>query len=140
MASINKVIIVGNIGADPETRNLTSGDLVTNIRVATTESWKDKATGDKKEETEWHRVSLFGKLAEVASAYLKKGSQVYIEGRIKTRKWQDKDGQDRYTTEVIADRMQMLGSKIAQPDIAPAPATVKPMAYHFDGMQDDIPF
>ena len=111
MASLNKVMLIGNLGADPEMRYLPSGDAVANIRIATTESWKDKASGEKKEETEWHRVSFFGKLAEIVGEYLKKGSPVYVEGRIKTRKWQDKDGQDRYSTEVVADRMQMLGSR-----------------------------
>ena len=101
MASVNKVILVGNLGADPETRYLPSGDPVTNLRLATTDSWKDKASGEKKEATEWHRVVLFRRLAEVAGQYLKKGSQVYIEGRIRTRKWQDKDGNDRWSTEVV---------------------------------------
>lgn len=114
MASVNKVIIVGNLGADPETRYLPSGDPVTNLRVATTDSWKDKETGEKKETTEWHRIVLFRKLAEVAGQYLKKGSQVYIEGRIRTRKWQDKDGQERYTTEIEAEEMKMLGSRQTQ--------------------------
>lgn len=111
MASVNKVIIVGNLGKDPETRYAPSGDAVTNIVVATTETWKDKASGEKREATEWHRVVFFGKLAEIAGQYLKKGSQVYLEGKLKTRKWQDKDGQDRYTTEINADEMKMLGSK-----------------------------
>ena len=111
MASVNKVIIVGNLGKDPETRYAPSGDAVTNIVVATTETWKDKTSGEKREATEWHRVVFFGKLAEIAGQYLKKGSQVYLEGKLKTRKWQDKDGQDRYTTEINADEMKMLGSK-----------------------------
>ena len=111
MASVNKVIIIGNLGKDPETRYLPSGDAVTNITVATTESWKDKKSGDKQEHTEWHRISFFGRQAEVAGEYLKKGSPVYVEGRIRTRKWQDKDGQDRYSTEVVADRLQLLGSR-----------------------------
>ena len=111
MASLNKVMLIGNLGADPEVRYLPSGDAVTNIRIATTEAWKDKGSGEKKEETEWHRIAFFGKLAEIAGEYLKKGSPVYVEGRIKTRKWQDKDGQDRYSTEIVADRMQMLGSR-----------------------------
>ena len=111
MASVNKVIIVGNLGKDPETRYAPSGDAVTNIFVATTETWKDKASGEKREATEWHRVVFFGKLAEIAGQYLKKGSQVYLEGKLKTRKWQDKDGQDRFTTEINADEMKMLGSK-----------------------------
>lgn len=111
MASVNKVIIVGNLGKDPETRYAPSGDAVTNIVVATTETWKDKASGEKREATEWHRVVFFGKLAEIADQYLKKGSQVYLEGKLKTRKWQDNDGQYRYTTEINADEMKMLGSK-----------------------------
>ena len=111
MASVNKVIIVGNLGKDPETRYAPSGDAVTNIVVATTETWKEKASGEKREATEWHRVVFFGKLAEIAGQYLKKGSQVYLEGKLKTRKWQDKDGQDRFTTEINADEMKMLGSK-----------------------------
>ena len=113
MASVNKVIIVGNLGNDPEMRYTPSGDAVANITVATTESWKDKASGEKKEATEWHRVTMFKRLAEVAGQYLKKGSQVYIEGKLKTRKWQDKDGNDRYTTEINADDMKMLGSREA---------------------------
>lgn len=111
MASVNKVQIIGNLGRDPETRYSPSGDAVTNIAVATTESWKDKATGEKKEETEWHRITFYRKLAEVAGQYLKKGSQVYVEGKLHTRKWTDKDGVERYTTEIIADTMQMLGTK-----------------------------
>src|SRR6202795_5341735 len=111
MASVNKVIIVGNLGADPETRFLPSGEAVTNIRVATTDKWKDKASGEAKEATEWHRIAFFGKLAEIAGEYLKKGSPVYVEGRIRTRKWQDKEGQEKYSTEIVADRMQLLGSR-----------------------------
>src|SRR5258708_39512825 len=110
MASVNKVILIGNLGADPETRYLPSGDAVANIRIATTEVWKDKG-GEKQEHTEWHRIAFFGKLAEMAGEYLKKGSPVYIEGRIRTRKWQDKEGQDKYSTEIVADRMQMLGGR-----------------------------
>lgn len=115
MASVNRVIIVGNLGRDPEARHLPSGEVVTNIAVATTDKWKDKATGEQKENTEWHRVAMFGKLAEIAAQYLKKGSQVYIEGKLRTRKW-DKDGVDMYTTEIIADTMQMLGGKQAGHD------------------------
>ena len=111
MASVNKVIIVGNLGRDPETRYLPSGEAVTNISVATTSTWKDKASGEKKEETEWHRVSAFGRLAEIMGEYLKKGSQVYIEGSLRTRKWQDKEGKDRYTTEIVGEKMQMLSGK-----------------------------
>lgn len=112
MASINKVILIGNLGRDPETRYSPDGAAMTNISVATTSQWKDKATGEKREETEWHRVAFFGRLAEIAGEYLRKGSQVYIEGRLRTRKWQDKEtGQDRYSTEIVADVMQMLGSR-----------------------------
>ena len=111
MASINKVIIVGNLGRDPENRYLPSGEQVTSIAVATTDRWRDKASGEQKEQTEWHRISFFGKLAEIAGQYLKKGSQVYIEGRLRTRKYTDKEGIDRYATEIIADTMQMLGSR-----------------------------
>ena len=151
MASVNKVILVGNLGAAPETRYLPSGDPVTNLRLATTDSWKDKASGEKKEATEWHRVVLFRRLAEIAGQYLKKGSQVYIEGRIRTRKWQDKDGQERYTTEIEAEEMKMLGSRQGQGEPsyggdAPAPSYggAKPAAAakkpSFDDMDDDIPF
>jgi len=109
---VNKVILVGNLGRDPETRYMPSGSAVTNLRIATSEQWKDKTTGENQERTEWHSVAMFGKLAEIAAEYLRKGSQVYIEGKLRTRKWQDKtDGKDRYTTEIIADEMQMLGSK-----------------------------
>ena len=108
---VNKVILVGNLGADPDTRYMPSGKAVTNIRVATSESWKDRQTGDMQERTEWHSIVMYDKLGEIAAEYLRKGSQVYIEGKIRTRKWQDKEGKDRYTTEVIADQMQMLGSR-----------------------------
>ena len=108
---INKVILVGNLGADPDTRYMPSGKAVTNIRVATSESWKDKQTGDMQERTEWHSIVLYDKLGEIAAEYLRKGSQVFIEGALRTRKWQDKEGKDRYTTEVIADQMQMLGGR-----------------------------
>jgi len=159
MASVNKVIIVGNLGADPETRYLPSGEAVTNIRVATTDRWKDKASGEMKEATEWHRISFFGRLAEIAGEYLKKGSQVYVEGSLRTRKWQDKEsGQDRYSTEIRGDVMQMLGRRegggepraesgemrgearsAAAAKPAAAPAAKKP-AGKFDDMEDDIPF
>jgi single-strand DNA-binding protein len=150
MASVNKVILVGNLGADPETRYMPSGESVTNIRVATTDKWKDKQSGEMKEATEWHRIAFFGKLAEIAGEYLKKGSQVYVEGRLRTRKWQDKDGQDRYTTEIVGERMQMLGSRAgsgeprAEPAMAGKPgeskgADKKP-ASKFDDLEDDIPF
>ena len=155
MASVNKVIIVGNLGRDPETRYLPSGEAVTNISVATTETWKDKASGEKKEATEWHRISAFGKLAEIMGEYLKKGSQVYIEGSLKTRKYQDKEtGKDRYSTEIRGDEMKMLGSRAgggAEPmnreprETAPAGAGGgKPQGKKgggaFDQMDDDIPF
>jgi len=155
MASVNKVIIVGNLGRDPETRYLPSGEAVTNISVATTDKWKDKASGEMKEATEWHRVSFFGRLAEIAGEYLKKGSQVYVEGSLRTRKWQDKEGKDRYSTDIRGDVMQMLGSRVgageprSEPrgEAAPkgeAPATaagaVKKPAGKFDDMEDDIPF
>jgi len=153
MASVNKVILVGNLGADPETKYLPSGDAVTNIRIATTDRWKDKASGEMKEATEWHRIAFFGRLAEIAGEYLKKGSQVYVEGRIRTRKWQDKEGQDRYSTEIVADSMQMLGSRAgsgeprpesarasAEPKATAAATAAKKPAGKFDDMEDDIPF
>lgn len=154
MASVNKVILVGNLGRDPETRYMPDGAAITNVSVATSFQWNDKASGEKKEETEWHRIVFRGKLAEIAGEYLKKGSQVYVEGRLRTRKWQDKDGQDRYTTEVVAERMQMLGSragageprpepatesKAAEPRIS-SPAAAKKPAGKFDDLEDDIPF
>jgi single-strand DNA-binding protein len=108
---INKVILVGNLGADPETRYSASGAAITNIRIATTEAWRDKQSGEMQERTEWHRVVFFNRLAEIAGEYLRKGSQVYIEGSLRTRKWQDQSGQDRYTTEVVANEMQMLGGR-----------------------------
>ena len=111
MASVNKVILVGNLGRDPETRYATSGSAICNITVATSRQWKDKTSGEKKEETEWHRVVFYDRLAEIAGEYLKKGRPVYVEGRLKTRKWQDKEGQDRYTTEIVAEEMQLLGSR-----------------------------
>jgi single-strand DNA-binding protein len=152
MASVNKVILVGNLGADPEKRYMPSGDAITNIRIATTDRWKDKASGEMKEATEWHRIAFFGRLAEVAGQYLKKGSQVYVEGRIRTRKWQDKEGQDRYTTEIVADAMQLLGKREGMGDAPPRdsgepaaaaagakPAAKKPATTLAD-MDDDIPF
>lgn len=165
MASINKVILIGNLGADPETRYAPSGDAICNIRLATTDSWKDKTSGEKKEATEWHRVTFYGKLAEIAGQYLKKGRAVYVEGSLRTRKWQDKDGQDRYTTEIRADVMQMLGGREGmgdapaarggrgggEDDYAPAapqrdsgrrpsaaPASAPPPG--FNDFDDDIPF
>jgi single-strand DNA-binding protein len=108
---VNKVIIIGNLGADPETRAMPSGTTVANLRVATSESWRDKQTGEQQERTEWHRVALFGRLAEVAGEYLRKGSQVYIEGSLRTRKWQDKQGNERYSTEIVGNELQMLGGR-----------------------------
>jgi single-strand DNA-binding protein len=147
MASVNKVIVVGNLGKDPETRFLPDGKAVCNFSVATTDTWKDKATGEKKEATEWHRISTFGRLAEICGEYLKKGSQVYIEGKLRTRKWQDKEGQDRYTTEIIADAMQMLGSRSGmgageprEPSAAGESKASKKPAGQFQDMDDDIPF
>jgi len=144
---INKVIIVGNLGGDPETRYMPSGSAVTNITVATNESWKDKQTGEQKDRTEWHKVAMFNRLAEVAAEYLRKGSQVYIEGKLRTRKWQDKNGQDRWTTEIVADEMQMLGgrggggggsaSMSSGQDSGPPSASPQAGPDDFD---DDIPF
>jgi single-strand DNA-binding protein len=108
---VNKVILIGNLGADPETRAMPSGSTVANLRIATTENWKDRTSGENQERTEWHRVALFGKLAEIASEYLRKGSQVYIEGSLRTRKWQDKQGNERYSTEIVGNEMQMLGGR-----------------------------
>ena len=158
MASVNKVIIVGNLGRDPETRYMPDGGAITNISVATTDKWKDK-NGEMQEKTEWHRVAFFGKLAEIAGEYLKKGSQVYVEGRLQTRKWQDKDGADKYTTEIVANQMQMLGSRQGMgggrgaeaPESAEGGGssgggsrpTSKPAAKSggkFDDFEDDIPF
>ena len=151
---VNKVILVGNLGADPETRSMPSGMTVTNIRIATSESWKDKTSGAQQERTEWHSIALFGRLGEIAAEYLRKGSQVFVEGKLRTRKWQDKQGNDRFTTEIVADNMQMLGGRgggaggmaggersggaSAPPrddyDQAPAPAGGK------EDFDDDIPF
>ena len=138
---INKVILVGHLGKDPETRYMPSGSAVTNLRVATSESWKDKTSGDQQERTEWHSVAMFGRLAEIAAEYLRKGSQVYIEGSLRTRKWQDKEGRDRWTTEIVANEMQMLGGRSdagapARAAAEPAGASAGPMP-DFD---DDIPF
>lgn len=139
MASLNKVSLIGNLGADPETRYTTSGDAVTNIRLATTETWKDKNSGEQKEATEWHRVVFYGRLAEVAGQYLKKGSQVYIEGKIKTRKWQDKDGQDRYTTEIQAGEMKMLGGR-QDGNNSQASQRAQNEGATVGDLDDDIPF
>ncbi len=152
---INKVILIGNLGADPEVRYMPSGGAVANVNLATTDSWKDRQSGEQQERTEWHRVVLFGRLGEIAGEYLRKGSKVYIEGRLQTRKWQGQDGQDRYTTEVVANDMQMLDSRSGSTSFAqspssqapaddwtqtpkskPAPATSAPA----DDFDDDIPF
>ena len=154
MASVNKVILVGNLGRDPETRYMPGGDAVTNCTIATTDTWKDKTSGEKKEATEWHRIVFYRKLAEIAGQYLKKGSQVYIEGSLKTRKWTDKEGVEKYTTEIIADTMQMLGSRQgsgqadeparerpAQAGSASArPAAPPAGGSGFNDFEDDIPF
>ena len=163
MASVNKVILIGNLGRDPEVRYTPNGSAVCNISLATTRNWKDKNSGEKMEETEWHRVVFFDRLAEIAGEYLKKGRPVYVEGRLKTRKWTDKDGVEKYTTEVMADQMQLLGGRegmggpdegggyargggegrqaprAAAPAGAAKPAAAKP-ATGFDDMDDDIPF
>ncbi len=137
---INKVILVGNLGSDPETRAMPSGAYVTNISVATSESWKDKQTGDQKERTEWHKIVFFGRLAEIASEYLRKGSQVYVEGSLRTNKWQDKDGRDRYTTEIVASEMQMLGARSGAGAPAQAARGGAVSAPANDQFDDDIPF
>ena len=161
MASINKVILIGNLGKDPEVRYMPSGGAVANVTIATNEVWKDKQTGEQQERTEWHNIVFYGRLAEIAGEYLRKGRQVYVEGRLQTRKWQDKNGQDRYTTEIIASDMKMLGSREggggsaafesrearppqrpAEPvpgpvPAAPAPAAAPGVDNEFD---DDIPF
>lgn len=145
---VNKVILVGTLGKDPETKYLPNGGAVTSFSVATSESWKDKATGEKQERVEWHRISMFGKLAEIAAQYLSKGSQVYLEGKLQTRKWADKDGQDRYTTEVVVDSMQMLdGFKTSEnkAESSPkaqqnTPSTADPKDRGFEDFEDDIPF
>ncbi|MGC9162711.1 MAG: single-stranded DNA-binding protein [Thiomonas sp.] len=156
MASVNKVILIGNLGRDPETRYAPSGAAICNITLATTRNWKDKTSGEKREETEWHRVVFYDRLAEIAGEYLKKGRPVYVEGRLKTRKWTDKDGVEKYTTEIIAEEMQLLGSRdgggaaddagysrdsAASVRSAPAraPAASKPPS-DFGDMDDDIPF
>src|SRR5688572_10544309 len=153
MASVNKVILVGNLGRDPETRYMPDGAAITNASLATSYTWNDKASGEKKEETEWHRIVFRARLAEIAGEYLKKGSQIYVEGRLRTRKWQDKEGHDRYTTEIVADTMQMLGSRSGSGEPrepregAPEPRAAEPKAAaakkpagKFDDMEDDIPF
>ena len=154
MASVNKVILVGNLGRDPEMRYLPSGEAVVNLALATTDKFKDKS-GEMKEQTEWHRVSFFGRTAEVCGQYLKKGSQIYIEGSLRTRKYTDKDGVEKYATEIRGDRMQMLGSKggggMADMDdynqqpapraqARPSAPAARPTSSGFDDMEDDIPF
>lgn len=141
---INKVILIGNLGADPETRSMPSGMTVANIRVATSETWKDKQSGENKERTEWHNVAFFGKLGEIVGEYLKKGSKVYVEGSLRTRKWQDKQGNDRYTTEIIANEMQMLDGKpngTRREDEPRKPSRRDPEPEKGDDpFDDDIPF
>lgn len=152
---VNKVILVGNLGADPETRYTAGGAAITNINIATSESWKDKQTGENQERTEWHRIVFFNRLAEIAGEYLRKGSQVYIEGSLRTRKWQGQDGQDKYTTEVVASEMQMLGSRSGEASQQPAgggfrdnkpartsqaPAQSAPPPAEDNFAEDDIPF
>ena len=149
---LNKVILIGNLGADPETRAMPSGTTVANLRVATSESWRDKQSGEQQERTEWHRVALFGRLGEVAAEYLRKGSQVYIEGALRTRKWQDKQGTERYTTEIVANEMLMLGGRSSgasaaapeardRADVAePVGGRAEPAARGGNDFDDDIPF
>ncbi len=142
---VNKVIIIGNLGQDPDTRYMPSGSAVTNLRVATNESWKDKQTGEQKDRTEWHSIAMFGRLAEISAEYLRKGSQVYIEGKLRTRKWQDKQGNDRYTTEIVADEMQMLGGRSgagapAMNEPGDAGDSRPPPRSSADDFDDDIPF
>jgi single-strand DNA-binding protein len=165
MASVNKVIVLGNLGRDPELRYTPSGAAVCNVSIATTRNWKSKDSGERQEETEWHRVVFYDRLAEIAGEYLKKGRPVYVEGRLKTRKWQDKDGKDNYTTEIIAEQMQLLGGRdeagggggysrghdeehsggapaprAQRPQAAPRPAPAPKATSSFDDMDDDIPF
>jgi single-strand DNA-binding protein len=165
MASVNKVILIGNLGKDPEVRYTPNGNAICNLTLATSRNWKSKDSGEKMEETEWHRVVMYDRLAEIAGEYLKKGRPIYVEGRIKTRKWQDKEGVDRYTTEIIAEEMKMLGSRegagtggggasdegapsgygerpapAARPTAAAAPKPAAKSATGFDNMDDDIPF
>ena len=163
MASVNKVILIGNLGRDPEVRYAPSGSAICNVTIATSRNWKDKTSGERQEETEWHRVVFYDRLAEIAGEYLKKGRPVYVEGRLKTRKWTDKDGVEKYTTEIVADQMQLLGGREggggggggadaggyanegapARPAARPAAAAARPPAKSstgFDDMDDDIPF
>lgn len=150
--AINKVIIVGFVGKDPEARYMPSGEQVTNMSVATTDKWRDKNTGEQREATEWHRISMFGKLAEIASEYVSKGSQVYVEGKLRTRKYTDREGVERYTTEIIADTMQMLGTRGDNEERNPEPSRGGGNSYaqakgstpgrqpNLSDMDDDIPF
>jgi single-strand DNA-binding protein len=140
MASVNKVIIVGNVGRDPETRYTPGGDALTTISVATTDTWRDKASGEKKENTEWHRIVFFGKLAEIAGQYLKKGSQVYVEGSLRTRKYTDKDGVEKYATDIRADSMQMLGGRSDGQAAKPAQHKQGGISTPGNYVEDDIPF
>jgi len=142
---INKAILIGNLGADPETRHTAGGNAVSNIRIATSESWRDRQTGEQQERTEWHRVVLFGRLGEIAGEYLRKGSKVYIEGRIQTRKWQGQDGQDRWTTEIVANEMQMLDSRGGSAPFNGNQGSGSSSSYDgppadSGGLEDDIPF
>ena len=140
---IIKVIIVGNLGADPDSRAMPSGNAVTNISVATSDSWNDRDTGEKQEKTEWHRVVFFNRLAEIAAQYLKKGSQVYVEGKLQTRKWEDKEGNERWTTEVVANQMQMLGDRMSNDmsnDNASSSQSSSDNDFSTDEFDDDIPF
>ena len=145
MASVNKVIIVGNLGRDPEVRSFPNGDRVANVAIATTDKWKDKQTQEPRESTEWHRVQFTGRLAEIVEQYLRKGSQVYVEGSLRTRKWTDKDGVEKYSTEIRADQMQMLGGRAEGQSQAPAAAPrqavpARQASSGFEDMSDDVPF
>ncbi|CBW15316.1 unnamed protein product [Haemophilus parainfluenzae T3T1] len=140
MAGINKVIIVGHLGNDPEMRSMPNGEAVANISVATSEAWADKNTGERREVTEWHRIVFYRKLAEICGQYLKKGAQVYIEGRLRTRKWQDQNGQDRYTTEIQGDVMQMLGTRPQSTDGANNPQPMPQQDASANAFNDSIPF
>jgi single-strand DNA-binding protein len=143
MASVNKMILLGNVGKDPELKYMSAGNAVANVTVATTYKWKDKASGEKKEETEWHRVTFYGRQAEIAGEYLRKGSPVYIEGRLRTRKWTDKQGVEKYTTEIIAESMQLMGKRGEEEparETKPASQAKANAAAAADGFEDDIPF
>ena len=139
---VNKVIIVGNLGANPDTRAMPSGNSVTNVSVATSESWNDKNSGERQEKTEWHKVVFFGRLAEIADQYLKKGSQVYVEGKLQTRKWEDKEGNDRWTTEIVANQLEMLGERMSSGSNQPnnMDQSKSNPSFNDEGFDDDIPF